>query len=174
MTKPPREDRVKHLEFILGIVSRLAGNSFLMKGWAITASVAIYTYAAQRRSWPIVLIGLVPAGAFCWLDAYYLRQERLFRCLYDAVRSGGQVDAFAMDTRPYLSNLRCSWMATVKSPTIAAFYGLIVGSGVVIALSVLLSSSGTQVHSRPSAPASHSPATTSSATPTRTSESGAP
>ena len=32
---------VKHLEFIQGVVNRLGGNSFLLKGWSMTVLAAV-------------------------------------------------------------------------------------------------------------------------------------
>jgi hypothetical protein len=33
---------LKHLEFVQAVITRLANNSFLMKGWALTVAGAFY------------------------------------------------------------------------------------------------------------------------------------
>lgn len=46
---------LKHLEFIQAIVTRLANNSFLLKGWALTVldfrSYAAASSQARRMAW---------------------------------------------------------------------------------------------------------------------------
>ncbi len=32
------EQKIKHLEFIQAAINRMAGNSFLLKGWTVTLS----------------------------------------------------------------------------------------------------------------------------------------
>ncbi|MDR3719398.1 MAG: hypothetical protein P4K98_11385 [Bryobacteraceae bacterium] len=98
-----QEDVTKHLEFVQAVVARMAGNSFLLKGWTVTLTAAICALAAKDANQNFVLIALIPAVAFWGLDAYYLRQERLFRKLYDALRRSNKeqlqtVAPFSMDT----------------------------------------------------------------------------
>lgn len=137
VTQGAPEDRAKHLEFILGIIARLANNSFLMKGWGITTAGAVFTFAAQRQSWTLALIGFIPTSAFYWLDAYYLRQERLFRCLYEAVRKG-EVESFLINHKPYQNDSSNSWRCILGSLPLKVFYGSIAGAGIVITLTLLL------------------------------------
>src|SRR5260221_6073889 len=85
------EYHIKHLELIEGIISRQAQNSFTVRGWSLTLSVGIFTFLlsqdASKQVPPVAyLIVVLPTIVFWLLDAYYLRQERLFRCLYDDVR----------------------------------------------------------------------------------------
>jgi hypothetical protein len=154
-----RDDKVKHLELIQAIVSRLANNSFLMKGWALTAALAVFTFAANLRSWPLALIGLLPVFSFYWLDAYYLRQERLFRCLYEAVRKG-QVEPFLMDHSPYRANEKCTWRSTLLSITLGGFYGSLAGVGVLITIILIVIGPvrASDAKPAPAAPSSTSPA----------------
>lgn len=75
---------IKYLELIQKIIERLARNSFQIKAWAATlfAAIIILTYSIIN-----ILIFIVLFFTICmfWaLDSYYLRQERLFRDLYNA------------------------------------------------------------------------------------------
>jgi hypothetical protein len=129
------EPVIKHLEFIQAVITRQANNSFLIKGWGVTVAGAFYAFAANRLNWRIALIGLLPAFTFWGLDAYFLRQERLFRCLYDAVRKPElSVDAFCMNPRDHPHNVK-SWWNVLTSRTLFWFYGTIVavGLGLVVA-----------------------------------------
>ncbi len=125
---------IKHLELIQGVVDRLANNSFAFKAWAIVLVAAVFAFAAGDGN-PIFLpIALIPALAFWGLDAYYLRQERLFRALYDAVRKDDEAIAadgpLSMATAPVADRV-AGWWGTVLSKTIAWLYGPIVALVVV-------------------------------------------
>jgi hypothetical protein len=41
------EKKLKHLEFIQGVISRMASNLFLLKGWTITLIAALFALAAK-------------------------------------------------------------------------------------------------------------------------------
>ena len=100
------EAKIRHLEMIQGVVTRMASNSFALKALAVTltAGVLAFSGATKSPSAYIVLAALAPALLFWGLDARYVRLEHLYRRLYDAVRRD-QVDAaagpFSMDFRPY-------------------------------------------------------------------------
>jgi hypothetical protein len=52
------DDHRKHLEFIQGVVTRLANNQFLIKGWSLTVAAALYGFAATHRAWQLALVGI--------------------------------------------------------------------------------------------------------------------
>ena len=108
------EKRIKHLEMIQGVINRLAGNSFAIKGWSITLASALIAIAVDKSDGRFTLVALLPVMAFWILDGYFLWQERLFRKLYDAVRleqKHKDEDMFTMNTSPYLDKTP-SWFAT--------------------------------------------------------------
>ncbi len=125
---------IKHLELIQGVVDRLANNSFAFKAWAIVLVAAVFAFAAGDGNPFFLFIALIPALAFWGLDAYYLRQERLFRALYDAVRKNDEATAadgpLSMATTPVADRV-AGWWGTVWSKTIAWLYGPIVALVVV-------------------------------------------
>ena len=117
---------VKHLELIQAVITRLAQNSFACKGWCIALVAAIFVLAAGEANPQFLLVALLPTIAFWGLDAYYLRQERLFRKLYDAVRKAAPAeledDPLSMDTSAYNDQV-ATWCGTCWSKTIAWLYG---------------------------------------------------
>jgi hypothetical protein len=126
------EPILKHLEFIQAVIARQANNSFLVKGWGLTVAGAFYAFAANRLNWRIALVGLLPAFTFWGLDAYFLRQERLFRCLYDTVRRRETpVDAFCMNPKEHPHDVK-GWWSVLLSRTLFWFYGMIVAVGLVL------------------------------------------
>lgn len=121
------EDSLKHLEFIQNIVTRMANNSFLLKGWTVTIVSALFALAAQNSNSKFVILAFLPVLTFWALDAYYLWQERLYRKLYDDVRKGkySTVESFSLDATPHRKNVP-SWGRTAVSNTIIIFYGSMV------------------------------------------------
>jgi hypothetical protein len=114
---------LKHLEFIQAVITRLANDSFLMKGWALTVAGAFYGFAVKGTNWQLAAIGLMPVLIFWGLDAYFLRQERLFRSLYDQVRQRNErVEPLSMNAAAHASGV-ASWGRTLLSRTLAPFYG---------------------------------------------------
>ena len=84
---------------IQDIISRMAGNSFLLKGWAVTLIAGIFALSSNDTDKLYFLVAYIPILVFSGLDSYYLCQERKYRKLYDYVRikDNAQVD-FSMNT----------------------------------------------------------------------------
>jgi len=123
------ERTLKHLELIQGVINRLGGNSFAIKTWAVGIISAILVLGVERQlRRGLILIALVPALVFWLLDAYYLRQERLFRSLYDAVRANklpASAGPFAMRTKDYESEAPNTYPSVLFSATILPLYLLL-------------------------------------------------
>lgn len=134
------EGQVKHLEMIQDVITRLAQNSFAYKGWAITLVTGTLALAAMDDTPALVaLVALIPISVFWGLDGYYLRQERLFRRLYDGVRTAASADweasRFTMDTQPFAASVD-GWLHVCGSRTILGLYGPL--AGIVICLTLVL------------------------------------
>ncbi|WP_197997456.1 hypothetical protein, partial [Gimesia panareensis] len=117
------EKKIAHLNIIQSVISRMAGNSALLKGWAVTLVAATFALAAKDTDIRYILIAYVPTIAFWILDAYYLQQERLFRDLYKQVASKqeGDID-FSMDT----STLKWSGLSAFFAFVNSLFYGFLI------------------------------------------------
>lgn len=134
------EKKFKHLEMIQGIINRMASNSFMLKGWAVTLVAGVYALASKDANKIYYLITYVPIIIFWGLDAYYLRQERLYRKLYDKVRKQEEDDIdFSMNaTLPEFMNKKTSYLDTLFSVTELWFYlPLALLTGLVIILSLI-------------------------------------
>lgn len=79
------EKKFKHLDLIQGIINRMASNSFMLKGWAVTLMVGIFALASKDTDKRYFFIAYIPLIVFWGLDAFYLQQERLYRSLYGKV-----------------------------------------------------------------------------------------
>lgn len=125
---------VKHLEFIQAIIGRLAGNSFLMKGWALTLAAALYAVSFTNSNVRLALVSLLPVLSFWALDGYFLHREQLFRALYDAVRTRNPlIQPFQMSYRHFIGG-QCTYWRALFSPTLSAFYGVLLVAAVLLAL----------------------------------------
>ncbi|SRR6266849_6396198 len=129
------ENKLKHLELIQNIINRMASNSFLIKGWCVTLVSAVFVLAAKDANTTFIAVAFFPVIIFWILDAYFLRQERLFRKLYDKVRATKE-DAidFSMNIAPFTAEV-ASWLQVTISQTLVLFYGAIL---VAILLAVLI------------------------------------
>ena len=121
------EQKLKHLEFIQGVVDRLASASFQMKGWSVVLNSALLLLMAQAGRVELGVILVVPVVVFWALDAYFLSQERLFRKLYNDVRElrEGNID-FSMDVKGFRNKHRCGklldWWSAAWSVALWPFY----------------------------------------------------
>ena len=100
-----RGSRTTHLEMIQGVISRMGANSLQCKTWAMTifAALSVIILGSDNSrsvlfASPCVIIILI---VFWWLDAWYLQMERLFRHLYDDIRTKDLPENFAEVEDPY-------------------------------------------------------------------------
>lgn len=106
-----------------GVIDRLADNCARMKTWTVTlaAAVLVFAGAAPDPGWPVAAGGCVPVIAFWAMDARYLRLERCYRKLYEAVAAGGEVAPFDLDWCPHAAGVASVWSVAL-SWSVAAFY----------------------------------------------------
>lgn len=119
-----KDDLPKHLEFIQGVIERHARTSFLLKGWSVTLVAAVFLMIVRGAEPELIAIaGLLTSTTFWALDAYYLRQERMYRVLYDHVRKADSdpSDRFNIDAKPFTSSVP-SWWRTLWAPPVGWFH----------------------------------------------------
>ncbi len=126
------EAKMKHLEFIQSIINRMARNSFFLKGWSVTLVAAIFALSAKDSNATLVPVAYMPAIIFWFLDAYFLRQERLYRNLYDHVRQLNEHNIdFNLNATMY-STPKDSYFAVMFSITLRMFHG-----GLIVAIATI-------------------------------------
>ena len=99
-----------------------------LKGWTVTlaAALEVFLKGEARPAW--LFVPSLPVIAFWLLDAWYLRRERLFRRLFDHVRTqNGPLD-FSIDVRPFAGEVG-PVLAVAMSSTIIGFYGPVLFRG---------------------------------------------
>lgn len=126
------EHKRKHLDFIQLTITRMAANSFLLKGWSVTLIAALFALSAKDEAVDFAFIALFPAVMFWGLDGFFLRQERLFRELYDKVRvKDGETIDFSMSTSSF-ERVVPPWFQVAFSRTLFAFHGSIFATVILV------------------------------------------
>ena len=124
------EAKLKHLEFIQAAIARMATNSFLFKGWAITIAAALSAFAAVNTKAALVAIALVSTAMFWGLDGYYLWLERGFVTLHNEVASKSETDIdFSM--RIDKTHAARKWLQACRRYHLIAFYGSIIAIEII-------------------------------------------
>jgi hypothetical protein len=127
------EGRKDHLAMIQGIIDRMAQNSFGLKGWTVTLAAALEVFLKGEAKPLWLFVPSLPVSAFWLLNAWYLRRERLFRGLFDHVRTENGPPDFSMDVRPFVGEVG-PVLAVAMSPTIIGFYGPVLLAVILLAL----------------------------------------
>lgn len=118
------EKKIKHLEMIQGVINRMAGNSFALKGWSVTLIAGIFALSDKDANSLYFFVAYIPIVVFWWLDAYYLLQERLYRSLYEKVRTSdeNQIDFSLKATTADFNESNNYFHKCLFSKTIFLFY----------------------------------------------------
>jgi hypothetical protein len=119
-------NKLKHLEFLQGVITRMNTNSFQIKTWAITLVAALFALAAKDADLRYSMIVYFVIPVFWILDGFYISKERQYRDLYNDVRLKEEKDIdFDMNAKGYCKGDR-TWPAGIISKTLSPFYGMMV------------------------------------------------
>ena len=119
----------KEVDIIQSVITRMANNSFLLKGWfvSLVAVIIALTKDSILQGYITLSILFLASIAFWYLDSYYLRQEKMFRKLYDwVIKNRRSSDEHIYDlTRvaEYRKEVN-SLFKSMLSKTILPLYGL--------------------------------------------------
>ncbi len=117
MTAELTDHHIQHLGMIQDVIERLADNSFSVRRWTLVTVGALIALAVRADEPILTYASLGPTLILWWLDGYYLRKERIFRRLYDRVRTEpDSVESFAMWV-PNLASPRESYGSVMFSIT---------------------------------------------------------
>lgn len=103
--------KIAHLTMIQGVITRMGTNSFTLKTLAITlagAYVAVIT-AANNPSFFYTIGAVIPVVMFWLMDAGYLRLERMYRQMYNAVRNDEEIEIYSMDATIFSEEVAKAW-----------------------------------------------------------------
>ncbi len=118
------EKKIKHLELIQNIISRMGGNLFTLRGWMITLIVGLSALFLEfgRNKLQVILILVI--FVFWIHDGYFLALERRYRDLYEKVRQmeEGEID-FSMNISEFEKLAKNTVLYCMYSKTLIFFYG---------------------------------------------------
>jgi hypothetical protein len=130
-----KELLVKSMEFCQGTINRMAGNSSTLKAWFLVTFSAMFTFIANSKSIGNEngytascedVVWLVPMFIFPFLDAYYLKQERIFIDVYNDFQKSINSDdniRLPFDMKPnHTQRTKYTLLNVVFSVSIGYFY----------------------------------------------------
>ncbi len=131
----------KEIDLIQGCINRMAHNSFMLKGWTVSLIAVVLALMKDEIDFiALSLILLIPIICFWYLDAFFLRTERMYRKLYEWV-----IKERLNDNNEFLYDLNSSrfkkevqsTLGVMFSPTLKVFYGVIAFADVVLLVNQL-------------------------------------
>lgn len=119
-----REILHKEIDLIQSIIKRMANNSFLLKGWVLSLVAIVLATKDDVLSIAASFLIIV---AFWYLDAYFLRQERLYRALYSWIiknrNEGSDEFLYDLNTTRFSKDVS-NVVRTMFSHTLLTFYSI--------------------------------------------------
>ena len=137
-----KECMLKEIEIIQDVIKRMAFNSFMIKGWAITLVVVSLLLKGTEKYQ--IWIAFIPLLVFWFLDTYFLWQERLYRKLYEwVINNRLKTDEYLFDMNAYrFKDEVQSKVRIMFSITLGWFYSSIAILIIIYALVVFITKGG--------------------------------
>lgn len=80
------EEIHKEIELIQACITRMAQNSFMIKGWFVSLYAVILALLPEKVNMLLLCSALVAVTLIFWyLDGFFLRTEKIYRKIYDWV-----------------------------------------------------------------------------------------
>lgn len=118
----------KELDLIQSCITRMDNNSFILKGWLISLLVVILMVLPGKTNLivPISVIFILTVS-FWYLDAVYLRSEKLYRKLYEWVvherLKNNDEELYVLNPHRFDDEVE-STLEVMLSTTLKWFYGM--------------------------------------------------
>jgi hypothetical protein len=104
-------------------------NSFIIKGWSLTALGGLYTLYFTTRNYDLLWVTLGCVLLFWFHDAYYLHLERKYRKLYEKVAET-ESDKIDYSMKPPSTDENV--VGVMFRPILAGSYGIILVATLII------------------------------------------
>jgi hypothetical protein len=124
---------VEHLKMIQPIIIRMSSVMLSIKAFALTTFSFLVGLSIKDKISEILFIVFPLILIFLVLDTFYLWQEKLYRDLYDDIRTSTKTD-FNMDVKKYKKAIK--YFLCIKSIAIWPFYSLLlICNGILLYIS---------------------------------------
>jgi hypothetical protein len=122
----------KEIDLIQGVITRMANNSFLLKGWivsliAVLLAITDQTIVATKLTY-FTFILILPVIVFWYLDAFFLHKEKCYRKLYNwtiSNRTTSDEHLYSLDYTRFKNEEKSLLNIMFTNKTLYLFYGLI-------------------------------------------------
>ena len=106
-----KEILLKEIDLIEECIKRMASNSFLLKGWAVTVLSVLIGLTANTDNWKFgSILAILVCLSFWYLDAVYLKLERLYKRKYNwVIKNRPANKEYAFNLNPSEKNM---WLVT--------------------------------------------------------------
>ena len=128
------ENKLKHLELIQGVITRMAGNLFYLRGWVITLVAGVLALLSQISGDVLPFLLVILVMIISWIyDGYFLSLERMYRDLYNKVRklNAKEVD-FSMDVTEFQKYKKNTIFFCMLSSTLLFFYAPLIACAIYL------------------------------------------
>jgi hypothetical protein len=119
------DKKIKHLELIQAIITRMNSNSFVIKGWVITIVSAVLALLASTHNTSFIVITALPIVVFWIVDSFYLQTERKYVELYKlTIKQDSAIAPFSLNPEEdaIKSAKKTLYFNVFTSRTIISFY----------------------------------------------------
>ena len=129
MTEIKVDELHKEIDLIQNCITRMANNSFLLKGWLVSIIAVIIALSPEDYNKMMVLFTVTMVTlSFWYLDAFFLRTEKMYRKMYTWVleerKNGSRELQYDLNPHRFSSEVECIWKV-IFSKTLRAFYGIV-------------------------------------------------
>jgi len=132
------EKKLKHLEFLQNIITRMNTNSFMIKGWSVTLVSALFALAADKANLKFVFVAYIPAIIFWALDGFFLSQEKQYRKLYEEVSAKDETSIdFNLNASKFNTGDQ-TWLCSAFTKTLVPFHGALLSVVTLLTLGLVL------------------------------------
>lgn len=131
-----KEELFKEIDLIQGCINRMAQNSFMLKGWALTIFAGVTAFTkGENFSDPITLVcsTIIPFVCFWILDTFFLRTEKKYRKMYEDMLTKRKVNNTEGQYELNPKTIKVdSFLKVMFSITMVIFYGIPLLSSIVL------------------------------------------
>jgi hypothetical protein len=130
----------KEIDLIQSVITRMANNSFLLKGWLISLIVVVIaltkdTIVASELTYFNIILTF-PVIIFWYLDAFFLHKEKCYIKLFEWVIENRSISTeymYSLDYKRFQNKVK-SIYKIMFSKTLFLFYGFIIAILVILSL----------------------------------------
>ncbi|MBV4091683.1 hypothetical protein QVO10_08565 [Bacteroides gallinaceum] len=123
-----KDELFKEIDLIQNCINRMAKNSFMLKGWALTIFAGVTAFTkGENFSNPVTLVctTIIPFVCFWILDTFFLRTEKKYRKMYEDMlikRKDNNTEG-QYELNPPKIKVDC-FLKVMFSITLVVFYGI--------------------------------------------------